>query len=132
MKKLVSLLLAVLLCFSACSVAFAGNYKAESNNYPTIMISGYSSSSLRYFDEETGDEIHAWGNTGDQINMALEQYKEELILAAAKFVATGDISPAVEVVGTAFNICSHSCGNFNGAHTEITGEEIDILHSQFL
>lgn len=103
MKKLVSLLLAVLLCFSVCSTALAGNYKAEGNNYPTIMISGYSSSSLRYFDEETGEEIHAWGNTGDQIMMALEEYKQELILAAGKFVATGDISPAVEVVATAFN-----------------------------
>ncbi len=102
MKKLLSLLLAVLMCFSVCTVAFAGSYKQEGNNYPVIMISGYSSSSLRYFDEETGEEIHAWGNTGDQVMMALEEYKEELIVAAGKFVATGDISPAVEVVGTAF------------------------------
>ena len=102
MKKLISLLLAVLLCFSVCSVAFAGEYKKGGEVYPTIMISGYSSSSLRYFDEETGEEIHAWGNTGDQVMMALEEYKEELIVAAGKFVATGDISPAVEVVGVAF------------------------------
>ena len=82
MKKLLSLLLAVLMCFSVCTIAFAGSYKQEGNNYPVIMISGYSSSSLRYFDEETGEEIHAWGNTGDQIMMALEEYKEELIVAA--------------------------------------------------
>lgn len=103
MKKLISVFLAVILCLSVCTVAFAGEYKDENNNYPVIMISGYSSSSLRYFDEETGEEIHAWGNTGDQIMMGLDEYKEELIVAAAKFVATGDISPAIEVVGEAFN-----------------------------
>ncbi|MBQ7296122.1 MAG: hypothetical protein IJW86_08035 [Clostridia bacterium] len=103
MKKLISLLLVIIMCFSLSTAAFAGVYADEGNKYPVIMISGYSSSSLRLFDEETGEEIHAWGNTGDQIMMALEEYKEELIAAAAKFVATGDISPAVEVVGIAFN-----------------------------
>lgn len=103
MKKLVSVLLALILVFSMCSTAFAGAYTQQVNEYPVIMISGYSSSSLRLFDEETGEEIHAWGNTGDQVMMALEEYKEELIAAALKFIATGDISPAVEVVGTAFN-----------------------------
>ncbi len=103
MKKFISLLLAVILSFAMCSVAFAGTYTDEPNNYPVIMVSGYSSSSLRLFDEETGEEIHAWGNTGDQIMTALDEYKEELIAAAAKFIATGDISPALEVVGVAFN-----------------------------
>lgn len=102
MKKLISLLLVIVMCFTMGTVAFAGTYTEKVNKYPVIMISGYSSSSLRLFDEETGEEIHAWGNTGDQIMMALEEYKEELIVAAAKFVATGDISPAVEVVGVAF------------------------------
>ncbi len=103
MKKAVSLLLVLVLTFSMSHVAFAGQYADENNTYPVIMVSGYSSSSLRLFDEETGEEIHAWGNTGDQIMTALDEYKEELIAAAAKFVATGDISPALEVVAVAFN-----------------------------
>ncbi len=103
MKKAVSLLLVLVLTFSMSLAAFAGQYADENNTYPVIMVSGYSSSSLRLFDEETGEEIHAWGNTGDQIMTALDEYKEELIAAAAEFVATGDISPALEVVGVAFN-----------------------------
>ncbi len=103
MKKTVSLLLVLVLTFSMSLVAFAGEYADENNKYPVIMVSGYSSSSLRLFDEETGEEIHAWGNTGDQIMTALDVYKKDLIAAAAKFVATGDISPALEVVGVAFN-----------------------------
>ncbi len=103
MKKAVSILLVLVLTFSMSLVAFAGQYADENNTYPVIMVSGYSSSSLRLFDEETGEEIHAWGNTGDQIMTALDEYKEELIAAAAEFVATGDISPALEVVGVAFN-----------------------------
>ena len=59
MKKLISILLSVIIVFSACAVAYAepvDNMQGEISDYPVIVVAGYTASAL--FVEDTGES--AW------------------------------------------------------------------------
>lgn len=102
MKKILAVILSLIMCFTLASSAYALVYEGEENEYPIILVSGYSSSSLYILDEETGEKINVWGETGDQVMSALDKYKMELIAAAGEFIVTQDFTPAAKVVGEAF------------------------------
>ena len=94
MKKAISLLLAVILVFSTCSVAFAASVELDKNEiseYPLIIVPGYSSSSLAY--SETGEVV--WGvNVDAVIDRVLSDIVEigvglgALTVGNAKIIAT--------------------------------------------
>lgn len=64
MKKLLSVLLAAVMIFGSVSVCFAADTDEEI--YPTIIVAGYSSSSL-YTVDEAGNKTQIWGVDMDEI-----------------------------------------------------------------
>ncbi len=69
MKKVISLLLVLVLIFTA--FAFQTSAEDEITDYPVIIVPGYSASALKYVDED-GNEQHVWGISGDMILSLLE------------------------------------------------------------
>lgn len=75
MKKLLSVVLAFVLVFSTCAVAFSASAefdKDEISQYPLIIVPGYSSSSLR--NTESGEIV--WGLDTDAI---LDRVVDEIV-----------------------------------------------------
>ncbi len=69
MKKIISLLLAIVLVFT--TFAFSTSAEDDITDYPIIIVPGYSGSALRYVDEN-GNEEHIWGFTPEMIMGLLE------------------------------------------------------------
>ena len=71
MKKILSVLLAVVMIFSSAAVCFAADKNEEI--YPAIIVAGYSSSSL-YQVSEDGTRTQVWGVNMDEIMSVLSAY----------------------------------------------------------
>lgn len=98
MKKVIALLLSIVLIFSISAVGFAAlETDGKVSNLPTIIVPGYSSSSM-YYEAEDGTTEHVWGVViEDIINMVLENIA--LVGTGLGKLGSGDASHIAETVG---------------------------------
>ncbi len=103
MKKVLSVLLAVIMAFSLCTVGAVAAYEtAELTKYPVIMVPGYSSSELYRVDEETGETIHVWGDAFAQAMPEVEANLGGIISDAATLLLAGKVEPIAKRLGEGF------------------------------
>lgn len=103
MKKVISLLLALVMAFSLCSIGVYAAYEtAELTKYPVIMVPGYSSSELFRYDEETGEKIHLWGDALAQITPEVEANLGGIIADMGTFLLAGNVAPVAKRIGEGF------------------------------
>lgn len=103
MKKIMSVLLAVIMVFSLCSSgAFAAWELKELTEYPVIMVPGYSSSELCRIDEETGEVIHVWGDAFGQAMPEVEANLGGIIADMGTFLLAGQVKPIAKRLGEGF------------------------------
>lgn len=102
MKKLLSVLLAMLMLFSLCSSGvYAAVEEDKLSEYPVIMVPGYSSSELFRFDEN-GEVVHVWGDAFGQAMPEVESNLGGIITDAATFLLAGDVEPIAKRLGEGF------------------------------
>lgn len=102
MKKIISVLLAVLMLFSAFSTGvFAAAEIRELTEYPVIMVPGYSSSELYRLDEN-GEVVHVWGDAFGQAMPEVEANLGGIIADMGTFLLAGNVEPIAKRLGEGF------------------------------
>ncbi len=98
MKKLISLILAMTLCF--CLLSPIADAVDKDELYPIIIVPGYSSSDL-YKDGENGEKVHIW-------NIEMDKIMERILANAAEIgigigeMAQGDAKRLADKIGEEF------------------------------
>ncbi|MBQ6268467.1 MAG: hypothetical protein IJK64_11940 [Clostridia bacterium] len=123
MKKLLSVLLCAAIVCSTCALfaAGAGEIKDPCNDYPVILVAGYSSSSMYCGDDpETGEQV--WGVDVDEILQQVLGHIAEigrglgaLTLGNAKVIADTVGNAVVEMYGDL--ACNPDGTSVNNIHT---------------
>lgn len=102
MKKIISVLLAVLMLFTAFSTGvFAAAEIRELTEYPVIMVPGYSSSELYRLDEN-GEVVHVWGDAFGQAMPEVEANLGGIIADMGTFLLAGNVEPIAKRLGEGF------------------------------
>ncbi|MCD7774069.1 MAG: hypothetical protein LUH40_00605 [Clostridiales bacterium] len=99
MKRIISIILSVVLVVTMAFPAFAAyDYNIEKlNEYPVIIVPGYSSSDLK-LNNEDGSYIKIWGLDFDMVFATIEEKAAELA-AGAGLMTLGDYNYLAKVVG---------------------------------
>lgn len=98
MKKFISLILTLTLCF--CVVAPIASAADTNEVYPIIIVPGYSSSAL-YKDGENGEKIHIWNIQMDKILDRIKANAVELGIGIGEWTQ-GDAKRLADRVGEEF------------------------------
>ena len=102
MKKIISVILAVLMLFSLFSTAvFAAAEIKELTEYPVIMVPGYSSSELYRLDEN-GEVVHVWGDAFGQAMPEVESNLGGIIADMGTYLLAGNVEPIAKRLGEGF------------------------------
>ena len=102
MKKVLSVILAVIMAFSVCVQAFAVNPSEREEFYPIIIVAGYGSSSM-YAVNDDGSQSHVWGIEADKIIMRVLARIADLAIGLGK-LTQGDAKYVADVVGEEFEV----------------------------
>ncbi len=104
MKKILSIILCLtLICGSLAFAVAAEVERIEYTKYPVILVPGYTSSEMYRIDEETGEQIHVWGDAFGQVGDAALPVVHELLAEAIKSIATQDPEYIAKRLGEGFN-----------------------------
>lgn len=102
MKKVISVVLALVMIFTMSAFAFAAESEDDYSQYPLILVPGYSSTRLYY--EENGEKVMAW----EGVDLRMGTYLlEDIVEVGMSFgaLAAGDAEKIARVVGKNFVEC---------------------------
>ncbi len=102
MKKVLSVILALVMTLTVCVQAFAVNPRDREEFYPIIIVAGYGSSSM-YAVNEDGSQSHVWGIEADKIIKRVFARIAELAIGLGK-LTLGDAKYVSDIVGEEFEV----------------------------
>ena len=102
MKKILSVILALVMVFTVCVQAFAINPYEREEFYPIIIVAGYGSSSM-YAVNEDGSQSHVWGIEADKIIKRVLARIIDLTIGLSA-LTLGNAKYVADVVGEEFEV----------------------------
>lgn len=106
MKKLLSLLLALVMLMSLCSTGISAAYEiSQKTKYPVIVVPGFMSGELSKIDEETGEivTVWSWGAAANLVGGASSGNLGGIVSDFATYLLAGDVDPIAKRLGEGFN-----------------------------